>query len=119
MAPLTTVTTLVGAGNGSWSGATGPGNGTVELVLARVPGRDTVLGQFTFVTGGTSRTLRYEGRLQDGRLQFPLVGEGRIVLEPKETVRPSSAATLQGEWVDARGALPAPSGTLRLTRLPI
>jgi hypothetical protein len=91
----------------------------VELVLARAPGRDAVVGQFTFLSGGTSRTLRYEGQVEDGILKFELVGDGRIVLEPRTAVTPGAAATLHGDWVDARGALPAPRGTLDLSRVAV
>ena len=53
--------------------------GAVELVPARGPGRDTVLGHFTF----------------------------------------TRAARLQGGRVDAAGVLPAPSGALQLSRVPL
>jgi hypothetical protein len=82
-----------------------------------VPGRDAVLGHFTFITGGLSRTLRYEGRIEDGAVRFPLVGDGRIVLEPRRPVPTSKASALEGEWVDARGALPGATGHLALDRV--
>jgi hypothetical protein len=75
-----------------------------------------VLGQFTFVTGAISRTLRYEGRIEDGTVRFPLVGGGRMVLDSPRAVRPGAAAALEGEWVDTRGALPGRTGTLALDR---
>jgi hypothetical protein len=116
----TDVTPLVGAWNGQWTAPAGVHTkGAVELVLARVPGRDTVLGHFTFMAGGPPRTFRYEGRLDNGVLQFPLVGEGRILLAPRAAARPATADVLQGEWVDAAGVLPAPSGTLQLSRVPL
>ena len=118
-APAASAAALVGAWNGEWSGTTATARGPVELVLAGVPGHDAVIGQFTFVTGGLSRTLRYEGRLEDGVLRFPLVGEGELLLRPREAARPGAAEALQGEWVDARGALPAPRGSLRLSRSPV
>ena len=114
--PLVSASALVGAWNGEWMVSPGVAQGMVELVLTRAPGRDSVLGQFTFLTGAVSRTVRYEGRVENGTLRFPLVGEGRIVLEPREAARPGGAARLQGEWVDTRGALPAPHGTLQLSR---
>jgi hypothetical protein len=109
---------VVGAWNGQWAGPAGA-QGMVELVLARAPGRDAVVGQFTFLSGGTSRTLRYEGQVEDGILKFELVGDGRIVLEPRTAVPPGAAVTLRGDWVDARGALPAPRGTLDLSRVAV
>ena len=115
----TSAAALVGAWSGEWTAPTGQAHGPVELVLARVPGKDGVVGQFTFLTGGLSRTLRYEGRLEDGRLRFPLVGEGHVVLEPQAAARPGTAEALHGEWVDSRGALPAPRGTLHLSRAPV
>lgn len=119
-APSSDVAPLVGAWNGQWTVPTEVGTkGAVELVLARVPGRDTVLGHFTFMAGGTPRTFRYEGHLDDGVLRFPLVGEGRILLAPRAAARPGTAELLQGEWVDAAGVLPAPSGTLQLSRVPL
>ena len=119
-APPADAAPLVGAWNGHWTAPSGIGTeGAVELMLARVPGRDSVLGHFTFVAGGKPRTFRYEGRLDNGVLRFPLVGEGRILLAPREAARPGTADVLQGEWVDAGGVLPAPSGTLQLSRVPI
>jgi hypothetical protein len=115
-APLATAETLVGAWNGRWATAAPAGHGSAELVLSRVPGRDNVVGQFTFVIGGVTRSLRYEGEIDRGRVSFPLVGEGRIVLEPVDAMRPGTAARLRGEWTDTRGALPAPRGMLELTR---
>jgi hypothetical protein len=91
-------------------------NGSVGLVLARIPGRSNVVGQFTFVTGGVTRSLRYEGSIEDGRLRFALVGDGRIVLEPVAALRPGLAERLRGEWADSRGALPAPHGVIDVTR---
>lgn len=114
--PLVSASALVGAWNGEWMAPSDAAQGMVELVLTRAPGRDSVLGQFTFLTGAISRTVRYEGRVENGTLRFQLVGEGRIVLEPREATRPGGAARLQGEWVDTRGALPAPHGTLQLSR---
>lgn len=116
-APLATAETLVGTWNGQWTTATPSARGSAELVLARVPGRDDVVGQFTFVIGGVARSLRYEGRIQDGRVRFPLVGDGAILLEPVSASRPGEAKRLRGEWTDARGALPALQGVLELTRV--
>jgi hypothetical protein len=110
---------LVGAWNGEWIAPSGDRRGSVELVLAGVPGREGVVGQFTFVTGGLSRTLRYEGRLEDGMLRFPLVGDGQLVLQPRDAAGPGAAAALHGGWTDTRGALPAPQGRLRLSRSPV
>jgi len=119
-APPVRATPLVGAWSGQWTAPTAVGaHGTVELVLAGQPGRDTLLGHFTFMAGGKSRTFRYEGRLENGVLRFPLVGEGRILLEPLEAARPGTAEVLQGGWIDAGGALPARSGTMQLTRAPV
>lgn len=117
-APVVTVETLIGTWNGRWTAASGGPSGSLELILARVPGRDSVLGQFTFVTGATSRTLRYEGRIENGTLRFPLVGDGRIVLTSRDAPRAGQAATLRGEWEDARGALPTSRGALELDRVP-
>jgi len=111
--------TMLGAWSGQWTAPPGRSEGAVELVLARGTGDGGVLGHFTFVTGGKARTMRYEGRIEDGALRFPLVGDGRIVLEPREGVRPGAAATLRGEWVDAGGVLPAPNGLLELSRAPV
>lgn len=116
-APLATAETVLGAWSGHWAGEGSPGRGSAELVLARVPGRDSVVGQFTFVSGGAVRSLRYEGRIEDGALRFPLVGDGRIVLEPRAASRPGTAQRLRGEWTDDRGALPAPRGTIELSRV--
>jgi hypothetical protein len=119
-APPAAATPLVGAWSGQWTAPTAVGtHGAVELVLAGLPGRDAVLGHFTFVAGGKSRTFRYEGRVENGVLRFPLVGEGRILLAAPEATGPGTAEMLQGEWVDARGVLPAPSGTLQLSRAPV
>ncbi|MBM4441629.1 MAG: hypothetical protein FJ027_14540, partial [Candidatus Rokubacteria bacterium] len=93
----------------------GAADGPAELVVAHVPGRADVVGQFTFMAGGVSRSLRYEGRIENGHLRFPLVGEGRIVLAPVAAPRPGAATHLRGDWVDDRGALPAPRGTLELS----
>jgi hypothetical protein len=54
--------------------------------------------------------------LTDGRVAFPLVGDGQIVLEAVDGVRPGTAARLHGTWTDARGALPAPQGMIELDR---
>ncbi len=111
---------LTGAWSGEWSGPTASARGPMELVLAGAPGGDGMIGQFTFVTGGVSRTLRYEGHFENGVLRFPLVGEGHLVLRPQAVaVRLGEARALQGEWMDARGALPAPRGSLRLSRSPV
>jgi hypothetical protein len=115
-APLATVETLLGAWNGHWVSDDRRGQGSMGLVLARTPGKDEVVGQFTFVTGGVTRSLRYEGRIEDGRVEFPLVGDGRIVLEPLGAARPGTAPRLRGSWRDARGALPAPEGVIDLGR---
>jgi hypothetical protein len=113
---LATAETLVGAWNGHWTGEGRAGRGSMGLVLARAPGADEVVGQFTFITGGVTRTLRYEGRIEDGRVEFPLVGDGHIALEPLAAVPPGTAARLRGEWTDTRGALPAPTGVIELSR---
>ena len=52
--PLTTAETLLGAWTGQWRAADGTPGGSLGLVLARVPGRDTVVGQFTFIAGAVS-----------------------------------------------------------------
>jgi hypothetical protein len=116
-APRVTAETLVGTWSGHWASESSAARGSAELVLARVPGRDDVIGQFTFVMGGTTRSLRYEGRIDNGALRFPLVGDGRIVLEPDEAARVVAAQRLRGEWKDARGALPAPRGLIDLSRV--
>jgi hypothetical protein len=116
-APAVTAETLIGTWSGRWTVPANGKAGSVELVLARVPGRDGVLGQFTFITGALSRTLRYEGRIEDGAVRFPLVDDGRIVLEPRAPGPPGRAAALDGEWVDSRGALPGAAGRLALDRV--
>jgi hypothetical protein len=116
--PLATVETIVGAWNGRWIAEQPRGAGPMELVVARIPGRDQVVGHFTFVSGAVTRSLRYEGSVVDGRLEFPLVAEGRIVLEPEAAARPGSAERLNGEWTEQRGALPAPEGVMELARVP-
>jgi hypothetical protein len=115
--PLATVETIVGAWNGRWAAERPQGSGPMELVVARVPGRDQVVGHFTFVSGAVTRSLRYEGRVVAGRLEFPLVADGLIVLEPEAAARPSSAERLHGEWTEERGALPAPKGVMELARV--
>lgn len=115
--PLATTDTLLGAWSGQWRSDDRPARGSAELVVARVPGRDAVVGQFTFLTGGIARSLRYEGRVDDGALHFPLVGGGRIVLEPHAALRPADAERLHGKWKDSRGALPAPHGVIELGRV--
>jgi hypothetical protein len=114
--PAVTTERLIGTWNGHWTvpGEATSRTGQVELILGRIPGRDGVLGQFTFVTGATSHTLRHEGRIEDGTVRFPLVGGGQIVLDPLHAARPGAAAALEGEWVDTRGALPGRTGTLAL-----
>ena len=114
---LTTTETLVGAWTGRWQATDGAAGGSLGLVLTRVPGRDTIVGQFTFVAGAISRALRYEGRLDSGALRFPLVDDGHIVLEAGgDSRRPMTADRLSGAWVDQRGALPAPLGRIELQR---
>lgn len=114
---LTTAETLVGTWTGRWQAADGGPGGSLGLVLTRVPGRDTLVGQFTFVTGAISRTMRYEGRLDNGAVRFPLVDDGHIVVEAgRDAQRPLTADRLSGTWVDQRGALPAARGTLELQR---
>jgi len=64
-----------------------------------------------------SRTLRYEGQLENGAVRFPLVDDGRIVLEAAGgSDRTLTADRLSGTWVEHRGALPAPRGTIELER---
>jgi hypothetical protein len=118
-APAVTAERLIGTWNGHWTvpGEVKSSTGQVELILGRIPGSDAVLGQFTFVTGATSRTLRYEGRIEDGTVWFPLVGGGRIVLDPPGAVRAGDAVVLEGDWVDTHGALPGRAGTLALGRV--
>lgn len=113
---MMTPATVVGTWNGRWTTASGGPGGSVELVVAKVPGREGVLGQFTFVTGATARTLRYEGRIEEGTLRFPLVGGGHIVLDSVGSPLPGGAS-LTGHWEDVRGALPAPRGALELNRI--
>jgi hypothetical protein len=114
--PLATTETLLGAWNGHWLSEDRERRGPLGLVLARTPGQHQVLGHFSFVTGAVTRSLRYAGRIDNGRVEFPLVGEGRIVLEPVDDIRLGTAARLHGEWTDARGALPAPRGVIELSR---
>ena len=106
----------MGAWNGHWVSDEHGRQGEMGLVLARTPGNNEVVGQFTFITGGVTRSVRYQGLLTDGRVEFPLVGDGHIVLEPVDASRPGHAARLRGEWTDVRGALPAPEGVIELTR---
>jgi hypothetical protein len=114
---LTTTETLVGTWTGRWQAAEGAANGSLGLVLTRVPGRETIIGQFTFVTGAISRTMRYDGRLDNGAVRFTLVDGGYIVLEAGgDAQRPMTADRLSGAWVDLRGALPAPHGSIELER---
>lgn len=114
---LTTVETLVGMWTGRWEAAGGAAGGSLGVILSRVPGRETVIGQFTFVDGAVSRTMRYEGQLENGVVRFALVDRGWIVLEvdPKAQRAPI-APRLSGTWVESRGALPAPRGTMELER---
>ena len=114
---LTKADTLLGAWAGRWRTETPAAQGSAELVVALVPGRDTVVGQFTFVTGGTTRSLRYEGRIAGESLRFSLVGDGHIVLEPEVAASPVEARRLRGEWADDRGALPASRGVIELSRV--
>jgi hypothetical protein len=116
-APLTKPDSLLGAWAGHWRTETPAAHGSAELVVAVVAGRDALVGQFTFVTGGTTRSLRYEGHIVEGALRFPLVGDGRIVLEPEAAPSPDSARKLRGSWKDDRGALPAARGTIELSRV--
>jgi hypothetical protein len=109
--------TVIGRWTGQWTARPGPAHGAIELILARVPGSDSVLGHFTFVKGAVSRTLRYEGRIENGTLHFPLVGDGHVILHPRDADRPGPASTLHGDWLDARGGLPAPQGALELNRV--
>ena len=114
---LTTAETLVGTWTGRWQAIDGAATGSLGLVLTRVPGDDTIVGQFTFIAGAISRTLRYEGRLDNGAVRFALIGDGYIVLEAGgHGYRPMTAERLMGTWVDQRGALPAPRGTIELQR---
>jgi hypothetical protein len=114
--PFATAETLLGAWNGQWLADGRERRGPMGLVLARSPGTNEVVGQFTFITGGVTRSLRYEGRIDNGRVEFPLVGDGQIVLEPVDGIRPGTAARLRGTWTDERGALPAPQGMIELGR---
>ena len=115
---LITTETLVGSWTGRWQATGGAPAGSLGVVLSRVPGRDTVLGQFTFVDGAVSRTMRYEGHLENGVVRFPLVDHGRIVLEPAGgEARALTAGRLSGIWVEFRGALPALRGTMHLERV--
>jgi hypothetical protein len=114
---LTTTETLVGTWNGRWQAADGTAGGSLGLVLMRVPGRETIIGQFTFITGAVSRTMRYEGRLDNGAVRFALVDDGHIVLESgRDAQRPMTADRLSGTWVEQRGALPAARGIIELQR---
>jgi hypothetical protein len=114
---LTTAETLVGTWTGRWRALDGTPEGSLGLVLARVPGRTTVTGQFTFVAGAVSRTVRYEGRIEDGAVRFPLVGDGRLVLEAAAGPnRPLTAERLSGTWVEHHGALPVSRGMFELER---
>ena len=114
---LTTTETLVGTWTGRWQAGDGGAAGSLGLVLMRVPGRDTIVGQFTFITGAISRTMRYEGRLDNGAVRFTLVRDGHIVLEAgRDAQRPMTPDRLSGTWVDQRGALPAARGSIELQR---
>jgi hypothetical protein len=116
--PVPSAETLLGTWNGRWAAASGTSaQDDVELIVARVPGGGNLIGQFTFVVGGTSRTARYVGSLENGVLRFPLIGDGRIVLHAAPSPSPGSTLALEGEWVDRRGALPAPAGRIELRRV--
>jgi hypothetical protein len=112
-----TTETLLGMWSGRWASEAPAGNGSADLVVARIPGNDVVVGQFTFLVGGRARSLRYEGKIADGTLRFPLVGDGYIELRAAAAGQPSSAGALHGRWKDDRGALPAPLGTIELSRM--
>jgi hypothetical protein len=59
---LVGVETLVGAWNGRWVADGGRLHGPMELVVARAPGREDVVGHFAFMTGARTRSMRYEAR---------------------------------------------------------
>jgi hypothetical protein len=112
----------VEAWRGRWTAAASaagpsPTGGSVELLLSRVAGSTTVVGQFTFVVGAQTRTMRYEGQLTGGQVRFDLGADGRLVLDPPENAAGGPAATRSGEWVDDQAFLPAARGTLELSRV--
>lgn len=103
---------LVGTWSGDWT-AGARGRGSVEAIITPTGDSGQVMAQFTFVGGGVARTSRRVGDVEsDGRVRFPLLGGGVIVL------RPQGEGRLQGEFTDERGALPAPQGVVTLTRAP-
>lgn len=116
--PLPTADTLLGTWMGRWQAADGVYGGAAELVATGVAGRDgSVVGQFTFVSGAVSRSLRYVGCLENGVVRFALPDEGRIAFEAGHDRRDGTAATrLFGSWADRRGCLPVEHGIFQLVR---
>lgn len=99
----------MGAWTGSWSAPGAPRGGSVGLLLApgTEPGR--TMGQFTFIHGAKSRTVRYEGTVADGVIRFALPTDGEIVLRRE-------ASALVGQWSGRQTIAPAATGTFVLTR---
>lgn len=111
-----TMPTVLGAWTGHWVTHDARGRGAAEMVLSRVPGSEQLVAQFTFVAGAASRTGRYEGRVENARFTFALVGDGRLVLQAADGSDPADATEPRGEWSGARGLFPASSGLIQLTR---
>jgi hypothetical protein len=107
---LGTAETLLGAWNGRWLGQDRAAQGSMGLVVARTPRKDAVVGQFTFVIGGTrvgsTRDASSSRSSATGGSYSSRSGGGRAGTAPR----------LRGEWTDARGALPARQGVIELVR---
>jgi len=100
---------LRGAWSGSWTSEDGRQHGAADVLIVATPEPTELVGEFSFVEGSEARTIRRPGVLIREEGRFPLLG-GEIAL------RLASGNRVVGDFVDARGELPAPRGRLELTR---
>jgi hypothetical protein len=109
--PATSATPLAGAWSGHWVDARDGRQRPAEMII--MPGRGTsaVVAQLTLLGGARAWTARYNGVAADGAARFALPEGGTIV------VRRAGEDHLTGEFAAPGGSLPAPAGSLDLSRV--
>jgi hypothetical protein len=109
--PVTAADPLAGAWSGHWVDSRDGRRRAAELII--LPGREasSVVGQLTLLRGARAWTARYAGVAADGAARFELPEGGQIV------VRGAGEDRLTGEFAAPGGSLPAPAGSLELSRM--
>jgi hypothetical protein len=102
---------LDGAWSGNWVDPRDGRQRPAELII--IPGRrpSAVVGQLTLLGGARAWTARYEGISRDGAARFELPEGGAV------EVSRAGPDRLTGEFTAPGGPLPAPAGSLDLTRV--